>query len=366
MRILHVSQPTDGGCAVVVAQLVAGNVAAGHEVSVACPATNQLRHWAVEAGADWLPLEMSREPQPRDMRAGFRLRRLARGFDVVHLHSSKAGALGRIVLGTRGPRTVFSPHGWSWHVATGRRSALFKKIERALAHRSHAVVCVSHAEAEEGRHVLPSEVKIDVIENGVDTVRFCPSPDDRRSERTILSVGRLDYAKGHDRLIAAMPHVGAEFDLTIIGEGPMREDLERQVSSLGLSARVRLPGHQDPLDHLRACAVVVFPSRWEGLSLALLEAMSTGCPLVATSACAGDVLGESGLEVVGGSDRDVALEIAAAINRLSADDHIRAELGSRARKTAIDGYSLPRTLKNYLTLYEGLLDSATARPPHAN
>lgn len=99
------------------AGLVAAGVAAGLDVTVACPEVGDLAGSVVGAGARWERLEMGREPGPSDLRSVAWLRRRLPGFDVVHLHSSKAGAVGRLALASlpasRQPPCVFTPHGWS-------------------------------------------------------------------------------------------------------------------------------------------------------------------------------------------------------------------------------------------------------------
>jgi glycosyltransferase involved in cell wall biosynthesis len=100
-------------------------------------------------------------------------------------------------------------------------------------------------------------------------------------------VGRLAPEKGLDTLLDAWPAVVAAFPkarLTLIGEGPERPSLKARVSRLGLADAVELPGAtDDPTRALRAADLFVLPSREEGMSIALLEAMALGLPLVATS-----------------------------------------------------------------------------------
>ena len=119
MRVLHICQPTDGGAAVVVAQLARAGVAAGDTVTVACPGGAYLAEWVTQAGARWVKLSLQRSPTWRDLHMCARIRPLLVQADVVHLHSSKAGAVGRIAaLTTRSarPQIIFTPHGWSWYV----------------------------------------------------------------------------------------------------------------------------------------------------------------------------------------------------------------------------------------------------------
>src|SRR5687768_9149078 len=96
LRLLHISQPTSGGVAVCVRDLARMGVEAGLDVTVACPAGGELSGWVQDVGARWRPIALDRSPQLGDLLRAVRMRTLLRSADVVHLHSSKAGALGRL------------------------------------------------------------------------------------------------------------------------------------------------------------------------------------------------------------------------------------------------------------------------------
>ena len=102
----------------------------------------------------------------------------------------------------------------------------------------------------------------------------------------LLSIGRLTYQKGHEYLLHAMPKVISRFPNAragICGEGSLRSQLEAQIMELGLSDHVRLLGTRDDVSPFLAAAdIFVLPSRWEGLSRALMEAMAAGIPVIAT------------------------------------------------------------------------------------
>jgi glycosyltransferase involved in cell wall biosynthesis len=102
--------------------------------------------------------------------------------------------------------------------------------------------------------------------------------------RYLIGVGRLEPQKRWDRLLAALPRLAdREVKLLLLGEGSARGALEAQVATLGLGARVIMPGHAgDPLPALRGAAVVVLTSDYEGVPGVLREALSVGTPVVST------------------------------------------------------------------------------------
>jgi len=353
-----VCQPTTGGAATCVAQLAHAGVRAGVQVTVACPPGGRLAAWVAEAGASLAPLAMGRTPGPGDAWALARLRRLAAGRHVVHLHSSKAGALGRLALAAlppgRRPACAFTPHGWSWLVG-GAMAPLYRGFERWAAPLADRIVAVSAGEAALGREVLgPQEGRLVVVENGVDTERITPDGPSapRRPEPLVVVAGRLCTAKGQDlavRALAAMSTPRAR--LRLVGSGEDGAGLERLARDLGVADRVELVGERDQVaPDLRAADVVLVPSRYEGLSLVLLEAMACGSAVVMAQVPGHHELGGAGVVVPAGDHRAMA----AALDRLLADEQARKALGAAARERVVARFPLRRCTEATLELWRSL------------
>jgi glycosyltransferase involved in cell wall biosynthesis len=357
-RVLLVCQPTTGGAAVCVANLARAAVAAGLDVTVACPDEGDLATWTKEAGAIWEPIPLVRSPAPSDLRRAMELRRLIARADLVHLHSSKAAAVGRLALRSLGPRrppAVFSPHGWSWHVG-GRLVPLYRGVERLTAPWVDAIVAVSAAEADEGRQVLGRRARdLRVVENGVDaTATFTPDGPHagRSADPLVVCVGRLTEAKGQAVAVRALASSrNPRTRLRLVGDGPDRPELVALTERMGVADRVELPGWTDPAPHLRAADVVVVPSRWDGLSLALLEAMACGRPVVATRVPGSGALGGTGVLV----RPDAPDELARAVDDLLDDPDRRDRLGRSARQRVLDRYRLDQSTSGTLEIWEALL-----------
>ncbi|MDP9385446.1 MAG: glycosyltransferase, partial [Actinomycetota bacterium] len=158
-RVLQVYGPVDGGVPAHVQVLSEGLLERGWELELAAPAASPALHALRDLGVPVHPLAFSRAPRPGDLTTLARLRALdrERGFDLVHAHSSKAGALVRAALPRPG-RLVYTPHCFafaaSFGVAAGAQRALYALAEQALVPRTGAIVAVSEWERAEGRRRL--------------------------------------------------------------------------------------------------------------------------------------------------------------------------------------------------------------------
>jgi glycosyltransferase involved in cell wall biosynthesis len=179
----------------------------------------------------------------------------------------------------------------------------------------------------------------------------------------LLSVGRLVYQKGHEYLVRAMPAVIGQHPrvkAVICGEGGLRGALQAQIAELRLEDSVFLPGNRTDIDRfLRTADIFVLPSRWEGLPVALLEAMSVGLPVVATHVEGVEEViqnEEQGLLVPPGN----AEALAAALIELIARDEERLRMGEAARRRIEESYTVDIMCGKYLRIMSDLMDSHTA------
>ena len=177
------------------------------------------------------------------------------------------------------------------------------------------------------------------------------------SARHAVFVGRLAPEKGLDVLLDAWPAVLAahpDATLSLIGEGPERSSLENHAARLGISTSVTLPGIAEDIDlTLRQHDLFVLPSREEGMSIALLEAMALGMPIVASA-----IPGNRGL-IRGGID-GVLFEpehpeaLATAILDQWNDPAAGIAMGREARCRVVDDFSIAAVARRHLKLFTQL------------
>lgn len=166
------------------------------------------------------------------------------------------------------------------------------------------------------------------------------------------SVGRLDRVKGYERLIEVMPDLCTDLNvvLLLVGEGPCREELERLAQDLGVVNQVVFAGFlSDAQRYLGVFDVFVLPSRNEGLSIALLEAMASGVPVLVTD------VGENRRVIDDGrAGRILPAEVrewASCIRSLVESGDELTEMASRAKLRVRELYSLRSVMRSYEELY---------------
>jgi glycosyltransferase involved in cell wall biosynthesis len=354
-RLVLASQPLSAGVPRHVQDLVEGLDPERWELHVACPPTSTL--WAALAGRTDVRLHRlgaARRPSPGDGASLVRLVRLARRAEVVHVHSAKAGFLGRLaaLLAWRTERCAYTPHAWSFWAASGAEAAAYRRLERLAARWCRAIVAVSSDEREAGLAAGVGRLEqYRVIPNGVDPGRFdrprAPVPG------RILFLGRLARQKRPDLALRALAQLERpDAEVVLASDGPDRQALERLAGELGVAGRVRFLGYREDVPALLAeAACVLLTSDYEGLPLTVLEAMAAGVPVVATRVGGvEEALGDTGVIV----DQGDAEAIAAGLARVLGDAEAAARLGERGRARVLERFTRERMVADTVVLYEEL------------
>jgi glycosyltransferase involved in cell wall biosynthesis len=363
LRILHVARPPIAGVPRYVGELVHDQVGRGWHVVVACPADSEACPLALSAGAGTVVWAAARSPGASTLWESWRLARIIGETrpDALHLHASKAGLAGRLVV--RGCRpTIFQPHAWSFE-GDGIAARLAKYWERAAAPWADVVLCVSEDERRRAVAAGIRPPRVEVVHNGVDLDRYAPaSPSERSRSRLALDldvdaplavcVGRLDVQKNQGVLLDLWPRVRAEMrnaQLALVGDGPHTAEHARR----GVPG-VRLVGHVDDARRWYAAAsVVVQPSRWEGMSLSVLEARACARSVVATD------VGGMREAIRPGTGAVVAFgdweALARALITRFADQHRADAEGAAARRDVERRFDMRATAARVATIYREML-----------
>jgi glycosyltransferase involved in cell wall biosynthesis len=363
-RVLLAYQPTDGGVGRHVTDLAIGLTGRGCEVVLCGPAvpkglSNSYLH---------VPLDLQRAIAPRaDLATLARFARIVRRVrpDVVHAHSSKAGAvarLGRLI----NPRTpvVYTPHGYAFagHFSREIERSTYREIERILARLAARVICVCEAEARLARTIGPSD-RVRVVHNGIESAGKGPvhprMAELARTGPVTCALTLLRPGKGLETLIDALPTVLARHptvQVAIGGEGPDLDALRARALTCGVDDALHFLGaSDDPLSILRGAEIFVHPSWAESFPYVILEAMAVGLPIVASDVGGiGEAIvsGESGLLVPAGE----AGALARALIDVLDDAATRARMGEAAKERAEKQFTRSAMIDGLVGVYHEVLE----------
>lgn len=361
LRILQLTEAFGGGVFTSLTRLSSGLAARGHDVHLAFSRraetpSDVARH--LHAAVHLHELSLSRSVHPiNDLLGLLAVHRIVREIDadVLHLHSSKAGVLGRIVarLSGRDRTTFYSPRGLSFlqedHSILARR--FYESLERAAVHLGATLVACSASE----RRLIEERLGargVALVENAVD-VESIPRRVDRHDGTVSIGiVGRITYARNSD-LFAELSRRLGDPHLRFVwvggGEGEPRSRLEQ--------AGVRVTGWMSRAEALAAMSMLdiyLHPSRWEGMPVALIEAQVCGLPAVAT-----DVVGNRDVirDAVTGFICRSGDEMAARLQQLIRDPRMRQQMGDQARAAAVARFNVERLVGELETLYYAASES---------
>lgn len=304
---------------------------------------------------------MVRQIDPlQDTRAYFQLKRMLGEFnpDLVHVHSSKAGVLGRLACRSLKIPCVFTAHGWAFTEGiSSRKKTLYKHIERRLAPLAHTIITVSEYDRD---LALANKVgrpgQLATVINGVRDTALSKTPRQAGAPARLIMVARFDEQKDHATLIKALSTLNTQnWQLELIGDGPLKAGAMQQAKEAGLEHKIHFAGSRNDVPaRLAAADIFVLSSHWEGLPLSILEAMAAGLPIVASHV--GGVSetiidGETGYLARRSDARDLAAKLEALIQ----DPDLRSRLGARARELYEEKFGLEQMVAKTHDVYERAL-----------
>lgn len=267
----------------------------GYIVECACSATGDFFDNLVNQYGLFLhKVDFMRSPYSvKNINAFFQLKRIVkeRNIDTIFCHEPVGGAMGRIVGHIAGCKVIYMAHGFHFFKGAPKSSCVYYAVEKYLSRYTDVLITINQEDYEaslgfkaKDKYLLPGI--------GIDTSRFVYNPDHEYLRKEIkleerdlilLSVGELIARKNHETVIDAIaelkePHI----HYVIVGEGELEQHLMNKVKGLGLS-NVHLLGYRRDINKLcNSSDVFIMPSFQEGLSVAMMEAMACGLPIIAS------------------------------------------------------------------------------------
>jgi len=292
-------------------------------------------------------------------------------FDLIHSHGKAAGLYSRIVGKFTGLPVVHHLHGIHYKEYFRPLQFLYQKIEALLSSWSRLIICVSDSERREGLSLeIFSQSQSVVVRNGVDTEQFKNNNSLKsklkkewgvpQNAKVIISITRMSYQKNPELSLEIHAQVCQKYPATylfLIGISPDSEKLRDLAKKLGISDRVIMTDKQAKMHELLNIGdIYLSNSRWEGLSLGLIEAMSMEMPVVLS-----EVVGNE--EMLNGKNDGTffvqnmsTIDYLGAIEHLLKNESLSKDFGMIARKKIQDHFSLNDNIRKMEAEYMQIFD----------
>lgn len=295
-------------------------------------------------------------------------------YDILHVHGLNYHAAVAVLAGRWfGRKTIVK-------LANSGKASDIRKMYKGqqlplsrfllpIALKSDRFIATSRAIRQELIEVGVPASRITLLPNGVETDTVVPKSDYALHDPArLIFVGRLHEQKGVDVLLNAFHELctrrpGLNLRLQLLGDGPLRKALVKQANRLGIADQVEFVGLTDRVfDYLQEADIFILPSRAEGHSNALLEAMTCGLPVVVSNIPANLHVTESTKNGLVFSAGDPHL-LASAVSLLLEQSELRERLGKAARQTIENRYSLDSIAERYVSLYRDVLAEVPGDQP---
>jgi glycosyltransferase involved in cell wall biosynthesis len=283
--------------------------------------------------------------------------------DVVHAHGYKADIF--VYLALRGTQVCYVATCHNW-LDNDWRSRLYGRLDRWILPKYYRVAAVSEEVARRLQCAGVRSHRIELIGNGIDLQSFqlAEQRSELQTNAVVGFVGRLSSEKGPDVFLRAAQEVSRSdpnVQFLIAGDGPQKSALESLSRDLGIEGKIRFLKHVTNMPALyQKLDLLVSASRREGLPIAILEAMASGVPVIATTV--GDIPriidhGHTGLL----APPDAPQALGRAVLQLLEDPIKRGQLRVAARKEIVEHYSVDRMCTNYLEFYKNAIAADVQR-----
>ncbi len=276
--------------------------------------------------------------------------------DIIAAHSSKAGAIGRVVGSLLRIPSVFTAHSWSFTEGVPRKKKLmYSRIEKSVQPLTAKIITVSEYDRKLAltQRIAPAH-KMLTIHNGIEQIEKRAAHHREKEEHPlIVMVARFEVPKRQDLLLEALAELSdVPWRLQFIGDGSLRPNLEKFVADKKLTERVAFLGNQlDVTALLEESQLFVLLSDWEGLPISIIEAMRAGLPIIATNVGGINELvsdNENGFLI----NRDDKSLLKKRLRQLLLDETLRQKMGDVSERHFLRNFTFTPMYQKTLFVYE--------------
>ncbi len=359
--VIIITKGDIGGAQIHVKDISVALQALGNKVTVVVGEEGKFTEMLESLGIPFLVLNyLAREINPvKDYKAFKEIRQLLREIkpDLVTLHSSKAGMLGRIAVYLDKIPATFTIHGWAFtDGVSAKKQRIYKIIEKLGALLPTHLIAVSKFDRKMGiaLNVCKAE-KITAIQNGMPHIDHQLIANPSTEPPKLIMVARFAQQKDHKTLIEALAELKElPWELNLIGgDGGLLAEAKAAIKHFGLGEKINILGYRNDIDQLMAKSqIFVLSSNWEGFPLTIIEAMRAKLPVIASNVGGVD---EAVIDDETGYVTNSKDELITALKILITDPEKRSMMGKQARENYEKYFTIEIQLENTFALYNELL-----------
>lgn len=301
IKVLHITQAVIGGTLEYI-KLFFNNIdVSKFEVELICPSYGPMKQQIEALGFNVYTVEMKRKINlVSDLSSYIQVSRLIKKIkpDIIHIHSSKAGVIGRIAAYRNKIPNVYNPHGWSFSMdISNRKKNMYAFIEKKCSKYCNFVINISDEEQKLAlKYNICSENKMKTIYNGIDLTKY----DGNFNKKQILKelcipedsyvigmVARLSKQKSPKTFLAIAAKLHTKIRnayFILVGDGELMSELNEMIDTLGIRKNIRITGWTNRVNqYISVFDVGILTSKWEGFGLVLAEYMASMKPVIASN-----------------------------------------------------------------------------------
>lgn len=333
----------------------------GHEVIVMSSGNSEIVTQLEKEGIQYVPISSLITPINiiKDISSLYKIRKKMRVLapDLVAIHSSKAGILGRIAAYSLNIPTVFTAHSWSFSPFNNFfKRKLFLFLEKYIAKITNGIITVSYNDYLIGlKHNIINKKATRVIHNGIEDVRFCRN-DDVRDTLHLIMVSRFAHPKDHHLLLTALKNIEIDnWELTLVGDGPNLNVIKDYAKQLDLDKKIIFTGEKNNvIPYLEKSDVLLLISKSEGLPISIIEGMRAKLPIIAS-----DVGGIK--ELIENKKQGLLVnnnveEISNALKMLLNDNKLLKKYGDSSYEKYLEHFTFDKMYKKTINFYTYVLN----------
>lgn len=359
-KIIHICQSNIGGTTEYIYLLLKNMDKNKYENILICPSSGNIQKRISKLGIRIYVLDMIREISIlKDLKDIIKIRKIIKKEqpDFLLLHSSKAGALGRIArLGIKNLKVLYNPHGWSFNIeGSSGKKFFYGVIEKFLSFFAEVIINISKDEYETAIKRKISREKMIIIKNGIEIEKYKENKKEQFLDKYVIGfVGRLSEQKNPLFLIEIAKELlnkkEENFLFYIVGDGELREEFEKKIKKNNLENYFFLKGWSEKVEEeIKNFDITLMVSKWEGFGLVVCEYMAARKPVVAVKV--------GGVKDIIENEKNGILikeynsqKFAENIIRIKNNTNLKEQLINKAFIDVKNNFSIDRLIKEYMKI----------------